>query len=222
MPMQPTLADMLLPIAGFALIQLLAVISPGQSFVVVTRLALARGSRAGVAAALGMGAGSVIWALAALAGFAFVLERAGWLFALLKAAGGLYLAWLALLLWRGARAPLAAAGDAVGPAGGGRAFLLGLSTQLANPKVAVFFGSVFFAVLPAHATLAVYAVCVALVFVNETVWYSLVAVLFASGPARRAYARARVWIDRTMAVLLGGLGLGLLADAGRTWFARPG
>jgi threonine/homoserine/homoserine lactone efflux protein len=84
--------------------------------------------------------------------------------------------------------------------------------QLSNPKVAVFFGGIFLALLPAGAPIWVHGAALAIVCLNEFGWYALVATLFAAGPARRAYAGARVWIDRCTGGFLGLLGLKLALD----------
>ena len=50
----------LLPLASLWLVQLPAVISPGQSFVVISKPAVSSGPQAALAAILGTGIGSVI------------------------------------------------------------------------------------------------------------------------------------------------------------------
>ena len=204
--------EFILPLATLAAVQLLAVISPGQSFVVISKLALSDNRPAAISAALGMGLGSVIWASAALLGVAFILEQAAWLFALMKLAGGAYLVFLALSIWRHAAEPMADVTGNGGATGLGRGFGLGLLTQLANPKVMVFFGSIFFALLPADPAPWVYGAALAIVFLNETIWYSLVAVAFSVGRARRVYAGVKTVTDRLMAGALGLIGGRLVFD----------
>ena len=48
---------------------------------------------------------------------------------------------------------------------------------------------------------------------NEVWWYTVVALFFGSGPVRRFYLKAKVWIDRITGLFLGGLGLRLLWSA---------
>src|SRR3954470_5278786 len=117
--------------------------SPGPSFVMVARTSLA-GTRAdGVAAALGMGVGGVIFATAALLGLQAVLAAVPMLYAALKVGGGAYLMFLAYRIWCGARDPLQL--DTVTSVR--RPFTLGLLTQLTNPKTAVVYASVFASLL---------------------------------------------------------------------------
>ncbi|WP_166462000.1 LysE family translocator [Paracoccus alkanivorans] len=208
--------EILLPLITLAGVQLLAVISPGQSFIVVSKLALSSGRRSALGAALGMGAGSVIWAMSAIAGLAFILEKAAWLYGLMKLAGGLYLLFLAFKLWKHApeRPDLSAgSGRYVTPR---QAFTLGLVTQLANPKVVVFFGSIFFALLPASSAPWVYVASLVIVFCNETGWYGFVSMFFSTARTQLVYFRAKTWIDRIMAGALGVIGIGLAMDARET------
>jgi threonine/homoserine/homoserine lactone efflux protein len=58
----------LFTLASIGLVQLMAVISPGPSFLITARTAVARSRMDGVKVALGLGAGTVIWAGAALFG----------------------------------------------------------------------------------------------------------------------------------------------------------
>ncbi len=205
--------EFLFPLLSLAAVQLLAVISPGQSFVVISKLALSSGRSSAVSAALGMGAGSVIWAVAAIAGLALVLEHAALLYSALKFAGGAYLLFLAFTLWKHAPRAVALGNGGDSPRALRSSFALGLFTQLANPKVVVFFGSIFFALLPPDAPFWVYAASIVIVFCNETLWYSLVSLAFSISPSRSAYLRAKAWIDRIMALALGAIGAKLVADA---------
>jgi threonine/homoserine/homoserine lactone efflux protein len=190
-----------------ALIHLLASISPGPAFVVSVRTAAAEGFRPAAGFALGVGIGSVIWALAALLGLALLFEVAPALLTALKVAGGLFLLWIAVMTWRHADAPLPAAASDALPRGLGSAVRLGMLTQLANPKSAVFFGAVFVGLVPPETPAATLALLLAVIGVNETLWYGLVGRLFSLERARAGYARAKAWVDRAFGGLIGAFGI---------------
>src|SRR5205085_7867128 len=129
----------------------------GPSFVLVARISVAVSRGDGVAAALGMGVGGVIFASLALFGLQAVLVSLPWLYTGVRLLGGTYLLYLAVMLWRGAREPIALS-DADAPvAAAGRSFWLGLSTQLSNPKTTIVYASVFAALLPADVPLWLFA-----------------------------------------------------------------
>src|SRR3546814_11648391 len=62
----------LVTFASILLLHLMGAISPGPAFVMVVRTAAVEGFRPAVFAALGLAAGAVIWALAALLGLTFL------------------------------------------------------------------------------------------------------------------------------------------------------
>lgn len=190
-----------------ALMSLLAAVSPGPAVLMAARTGVAEGMRAGAFVALGIGAGAVVWAAAALLGLALLFEVAPAALWALRVLGGAYLVWLAVRLWRAADAPLSEA--AVAPRSPGRAFLRGLGTQLANPKPAVMFSAIFLGTVPESAGWPVRAALLTVVFLNETLWNVAVARIFSLGPSRRAYLGLKGWIDRAFGGALALLGLKL-------------
>ncbi|MEL6680666.1 MAG: LysE family transporter, partial [Pseudomonadota bacterium] len=97
---------MILTLLTFAVSHLLAVVSPGPSLVVVLRAAVGAGPRAGVFVALGMGLGTLVWAVGSWFGLAALFAVAPFLLTALTWAGAVFLVYLALMLWRHAAAPL--------------------------------------------------------------------------------------------------------------------
>ena len=196
---------------------MLGAMSPGPSFVFVARTAVGRTRADGVAAALGMGIGGVVFASLALVGLQALIGRFGSLYVGLKVVGGLYLLFLAIALWRNHGALPSAEPGGEPERRHGRSFTLGLATQLSNPKAAVVYGSIFAAFLPAAVPPWAAAVLLVGVFLIETGWYTLVAVALSSEKPRAAYLRWRRWVDRAAGTVLGILGIRLIADA-----IRPG
>lgn len=193
-------------------------VSPGPSFVMVARTAVAASRTDGLAAALGMGLGGLTFAAAALLGLHGLLLAVPTVFTVFKVAGGLYLAYLGLRMWLGARQPLAVAAAESSRATTtiARSLWLGFTTQISNPKAAVVYASVFAAFLPATPTLGFNLAVAALVFCIEAGWYVLVALALSSEHPRTAYLRYKVWIDRTAGGVMLALGLKLVATAQRT------
>jgi threonine/homoserine/homoserine lactone efflux protein len=192
------------------------VISPGPSFVMVARVAVASSRIRALAAALGMGAGGAVFGAAALLGLQSVLLAVPALYAGLKIVGGLYLCYLGFLIFRSAPRPLAVAGaDGERSSGPFRAFWLGVTTQISNPKAAIVYASVFAAFLPASFSLGFAAVLLAAVFLVESAWYALVALLFSSSGPQRAYLSYKSWVDRAAGAVMFTLGLKLVTSAAK-------
>lgn len=190
---------------------LLGAMSPGPSFVVVARTAVARSRRDGMAAAVAMGLGGVLFAVIALVGLYALLSTVDWLYVVLKIAGGAYLLYLAVLLWRHSGDPLDSPPGAQ-PAGRSQAFRTAFITQVSNPKAAVVYGSIFAALLPATVPVWWYVATPPLVFLVEAGWYSIVVLIFASRGPRALYTRAKKWIDRAAGAVIAVLGIRLIVS----------
>ncbi len=196
---------------SIGLVQVVAVISPGPSFLITARTAVARSRFDGVKVALGLGAGTLVWVTATLLGLNIVFRAVPILFLGMKIIGALFLVWIAWQIFRHAKDPIAM--DAPDGEAVANPFMKGFLTQISNPKVAVFFGSIFIAMLPSDVPVWMTLALIAIVTFNEIWWYSVVALFFGAGPVRRFYIRAKVWIDRVTGLFLGGLGLRLLWGA---------
>jgi threonine/homoserine/homoserine lactone efflux protein len=192
---------------------LIGAISPGPSFVFVVRTSVARSRADGLAAALGMGLGAFAYAILALVGLRALMTEAAWLFWILKFAGGVYLLYLAIMIWRHASDPIAVESDVGARRGIGRSFGLALATQLSNPKIVAVFGAVFAALLPDHPPLWMDVALPPLIFVQESAWYALVALAFSSTRPRAIYLRAKTWIDRAAGAVIGLLGIRLILES---------
>ncbi|MDD5334754.1 MAG: LysE family transporter [Rhodoferax sp.] len=192
-------------------------ISPGPSFVMVARTAVASTRGNGLAAALGMGAGGIVFATAALLGLQVLLASVPWLYLAFKVAGGGYLAYLGYRIWQGANAPLqlSASGGPDSQPSLKRAFILGLGTQLSNPKTAIFYGSIFASLLPHDIPAALLVALPIVVFCIEAGWYSIVALLLSSASPRDAYLRYKSRIDRVAGGVMALLGFRLVITAAR-------
>ena len=207
------------PVAAFAAILgavAVGAMSPGPSFVVVARTAVAASRGDGMAAALGMGIGGLTFGVLALLGLQAVLAKTWWLYAALKLLGGGYLLYLGFRLWRGAAEPIVLGHGPLAAGGFGRSLLVGATTQLSNPKTAIAYASIFAALLPASPPAWLYVALPPLIFLVETGWYSVVALAFSAGRPRAAYLASKSWIDRIAGTVLAALGAKLIFETSRT------
>jgi len=190
---------------------LLGAMSPGPSFILVARNAIGLSRANGIATAIGMGVGGIIFAGVALCGLYTLLAAVGWLYIALKFAGGSYLVYLAFKIWRGAGEPINVGGSSErSNRRWHRSFWIGLTTQLSNPKTAIVYGSIFAALLPQHPPTWCYFALPPLVLGIEGGWYTVVALCFSSQRPRELYIRSKKWIDRLAASAIATLGIRLI------------
>ena len=194
-----------------AVLHLMAAISPGPAVLMAARTGVTEGLRTGAFLAIGIGVGGVIWAAAALFGLALVFQAAPSLLWALKIIGGAYLIYMAWGMWRGADTPLDMNIASKTPRSAVSAFRLGLWTQLANPKPAVLFSAIFIGTVPPGTSLWVYAALLTVVFLNETIWNTLVARIFSFDRTRAGYISLKSLIDRSFGGLLALLGVKIAA-----------
>ncbi len=181
---------------SIVVIHLVAAMSPGPSFVVAVRVAASDGFRSAAGLAIGFGLGAALWAAAALYGLALLFQLVPGLFLALKLVGAVFLLWIGWQMWRHASAPLPERSANAAPMGFARALRLGFLTFASNPKPAVFYGAVFAGLVPAGTSFPWLAAIVAIVCLNETLWYLFVARAFSLPRARRGYIRLKSLIDR--------------------------
>jgi threonine/homoserine/homoserine lactone efflux protein len=78
---------------GYLVVAALLIVTPGPDTALVTRHALLAGRRAASFTTLGIGAGSILWAMALVLGIAVLLERSVVVFTVWKFVGAAVLPW---------------------------------------------------------------------------------------------------------------------------------
>ena len=115
------------------------ILTPGQDTFFILGRSIASGRPAGIAAALGVSAGTIVHTCLAALGLSALLATSPYAFMAVKLAGAAYLLYIGVraLLTRSNGLPGAQNGD--GNDGRWSAFRQGIVTNLLNPKVALFF-----------------------------------------------------------------------------------
>jgi RhtB (resistance to homoserine/threonine) family protein len=190
----------------------LALISPGPDFMIVSSLSLTRGRSDGVKAAAGIASVIFLYTLVSLTGLSALFARYFWVTVAIKMGGGLYLVYLGTQLWRASlaksvRAPLTAAPKRK------NAYLTGVLTCLTNPKAIAFFASIFAFALTPQTELATKAALAAAVPLTTFFWFSFVAFGLSKNKVRARYQRWQRVIDRVTGTALAFFGVKLLLSA---------
>ncbi len=194
-----------------AVVHLAAAATPGPSTLLVTQTSIAASRRAGLLTAFGTASATAVWSISAVLGLSLVLSKLAWLYDALKLAGGAYLIYVGIRMWREATLPLPLASEGLAGvrASDARAYVRGLVTNLTNPKSAFYYVSIFAVLLPPELPIWVRGAAVAVVVAVSLAWYSVVAALLSTMPAQRAYARVKTWLDRVAGTVFIAFGLRL-------------
>lgn len=138
---------------AFLAIATVVIVTPGQDTALTIRNTLVGGRLAGIGTAFGVLVGQLVWVLATILGLASLLRASSAAFDILRLVGAAYLVYL------GAQAIRAAIRGH--PAGNGmsgltrrvtpiRSFRQGTVSNITNPKMAIFFPSLFPQFVPAE------------------------------------------------------------------------
>jgi threonine/homoserine/homoserine lactone efflux protein len=182
-----------------------AIASPGPALLVAIRTTLGAGRRAGIAVGLGLGLVASMWTLAALLGLEIVFRAFPWAYSAVKIAGACYLIYIAYQMWKHARDTVQ---TDMKPAA--HAFRQGVIINALNPKSVLFAAAVLVVVFPPAMTVADSLIVVLNHFLIEVAFYTVLAIALSRASVSQAYLRAKTYIDRAAAVVLGLLGLRLV------------
>lgn len=123
---------------AFALIVVGMVLTPGPNMIYLISRSLSQGPTAGLISLGGVALGFVFYALAAAFGITAIVFAVPYAYDALRFCGALYLLWLAWQATRpGGRSPFQV--KALKPDSPRKLFLMGLMTNLLNPKIAVLY-----------------------------------------------------------------------------------
>lgn len=203
-------------LALFVVSGLLLNIMPGPDSLLIMLRSGSQGWRAGSAAALGIGTGTMIHVLAAALGLSALLSASAELFTVIKLAGALYLVYLGVSLFRQQAANSTAGAAATLPAlSYGRIYRQGVLTNVINPKVALFFlAFVPQFIAPDAPDKALAFILLGCIFnLNGMIWCHFL--VFSTAYARNKVklpARIGRWLNRGIGTLFVGLGIKLASD----------
>jgi threonine/homoserine/homoserine lactone efflux protein len=198
-------------LALFVAAGLMLNLTPGPDMLFVAGSSAAHGRRAGVMAALGVGAGCLVHTLLAAVGLSALLAASALAFEIVKWAGAAYLVWIGLAMLR--RRETGSAAPSAAPRG--RVFWQGALTNTLNPKVALFFLAFLpqFIAADAPGQGLAFLVLGALFNVGGTAVNIAVALLAGSARDRLegsgGSGRLGTWLRRAAGALFVGLGLKL-------------
>ncbi len=198
---------------AYATISALLVVSPGATMAVVMETAVAEGRVAALYTVLGVNIGNSTLALSSALGMSFVFSHWPWTLETVKGGGAVYLTYLGLRglrkAWTGMPAAGAGTGAVPGAVRGG--ILRGITTNLLNPPVILFYMTFLPQFIgPGDRFLARFVVLAATHVSMSVVWLSMYATVLGVLAERMARPLVRRTLEGVTGVLLVGFGVRLL------------
>jgi RhtB (resistance to homoserine/threonine) family protein len=194
----------------------IVIIVPGPDTAIVTKNVLVHGRRAGLGTSLGVSAGLSVWTVASAVGVASVVRASAVAFTVLKLVGAVYLIWLGVQALRAASRAEAnghvspTARPAIGTFGG---FRQGFLSDLANPKIGIFFTSLLPQFVDPGKPVLVPFLVLGAIFVSMTLlWLGAYCVLAARAAQALMRPRVRAAMDRLTGIVLIAIGLRLATE----------
>lgn len=199
-------------IIGIVLLNLVGQLSPGPDVLMISKTALTHSRWAAFKVVLGIFSGVVFWLFLTVQGYSTLLQHVPWLQHGLMLLGGAYLMYNG---WHMLRAPTPKS-DAPASVSSTRGFYWkGLVTNLSNPKIVLYFGSVMSVALgDVHNPALKYEIMVILL-VQVFVTFCLLMWLFSLPVLKQRYLRFSQIIDKIAGTLFIGFGTWLYAQVFR-------
>ena len=202
----------------FAAACLLMVLTPGPNMIYLISRSICQGRKAGVTSLLGVVAGFFVHMFAAAVGLTAVFLAVPMAYETLKWAGPLYLLWMA---WQAVKPGARSAFEAqeLVPDSSSKLVLMGFMTSVLNPKVAMFYLSVFPQFIsPEHGSMFTQSLVLGLTQISVSFTVNLLIALFASGIAVW-FVRNPLWLAvqrYVMGCVLAALAVRLMLEQRKT------
>lgn len=202
----------------FAAACLLMVLTPGPNMIYLISRSICQGRKAGVTSLLGVVAGFFVHMFAAAVGLTAVFLAVPMAYEALKWAGALYLLWMA---WQAVKPGARSAFEAqeLVPDSSSKLVLMGFMTSVLNPKVAMFYLSVFPQFIsPEHGSMFTQSLVLGLTQISVSFTVNLLIALFASGIAVW-FVRNPMWLAvqrYVMGCVLAALAVRLMLEQRKT------
>ncbi|PID30577.1 hypothetical protein CSA80_01070 [Candidatus Saccharibacteria bacterium] len=191
-----------------ASIHLLAVMSPGPDFVMISRSALVYSRRSGLFSAAGLGLGILVHVAYSLVGIAVLISQSIILFNAIKYIGAAYLVYIGIKSLRAksknahlpARRPdrdLSALAS----------LRLGFFTNVFNPKATLFFLALFTQIIDSTTPLWVQIIYGVEMSLATAAWFSVVVLLLTQNHVKRGFRRIQHRAEQVFGGLLIALGV---------------
>ena len=187
------------------LLHFVAQLSPGPDILLIAKSAASTTRQNALKIIAGISAGIVVWVVLTLAGVTVLIEQFPWVQQVLMLLGGIFLAKMGWAMLKGGvrsfRNKHQPEDDSNELAQPKNYFMLGLWTNLSNPKTLIYFSSVFSLALSSSASEYLKAQLAVIIPLQTFITFALLMLLISQPKIKALYQRSGSYID----IVSGGL-----------------
>ena len=181
------------------LLHFVAQLSPGPDVLLIAKSSASTTRTNTLKIILGISVGIVVWVVLTLLGFTVLTQQFPWIQQVLMFVGSLFLAKMGWAMLKGGisalKSKVQAEDEAVVEKTKENYFLLGLFTNLANPKTLIYFSSVFSLALSANAGEHLKTQLAFIIPIQTFITFTSLMMIVSQPKIKDAYQRAGAYID---------------------------
>lgn len=175
----------------------IAQLTPGPDVLLIAKSAASNSKANTFKIILGISMGVVVWVVLTLLGFTVLIEQWPWIQQLIMLLGGVFLAKMGYAMFSGGRAALKQklSLDVEAQPVQQNYFLNGLFTNLSNPKIVIYFSSVFSLALSSSANTDLKMQLAVLIPIQTVLTFSLLMWILSRARIKAVYQQVSAYID---------------------------
>ena len=181
------------------LLHFVAQLSPGPDILLIAKSAASTTRQNALKIIAGISAGIVVWVVLTLAGFTVLIGQFPWIQQALMLLGGMFLAKMGWAMLKGGvhsfKNRHQTDDDTNGQVQAKNYFMLGLWTNLSNPKTLIYFSSVFSLALSSSASDYLKAQLAVIIPLQTFITFTLLMLLISQPKIKILYQRSGSYID---------------------------
>ena len=181
------------------LLHFVAQLSPGPDILLIAKSAASTTRQNALKIIAGISAGIVVWVVLTLAGFTVLIGQFPWIQQALMLLGGMFLAKMGWAMLKGGvhsfKNRHQTDEDTNGQVQAKNYFMLGLWTNLSNPKTLIYFSSVFSLALSSSASDYLKAQLAVIIPLQTFITFTLLMLLISQPKIKILYQRSGSYID---------------------------
>ncbi|MBD1226778.1 LysE family translocator [Xenorhabdus griffiniae] len=194
---------------SIATVTILAVISPGADFAMITRNSLIYGRKSGIYSSLGISAGVLVHVFYTLVGIGVLINQTPSFFAIIRIVGALYLIYIGYNTFISKDISVDD-DDKSETIGNFDSFKNGFFTNALNPKTTLFVLSVYTQIVSISTPLYTQILYGMFMSFSHLIWFSFVAYFLSNNKLREALLNKQKAINIVIGIVLVMLGLWLI------------